>query len=119
LAPVDLLEMVDAAQEGRLARAGSADQARHLTLGQGEVDAVEHLQGAEALGNLASHDHCVHVIVPPVGSIAALVTMYLGHTASRCISGRCSKCWSSADTKRRPRSTSGLPGRSALIHPAP
>ena len=48
-ARVDRLEQVDAAQERRLARAGGADQADDLVLGEREVDAAEHLELAERL----------------------------------------------------------------------
>ena len=48
-AGVDRLEQVDAAEEGRLARAGRADQADDLVLGEREVDAAEHLELAERL----------------------------------------------------------------------
>ena len=48
-AGVDGLEQVDAAQEGRLARARGADQADDLVLGEREVDAAEHLELAERL----------------------------------------------------------------------
>ena len=46
---VDRLEQVDAAQEGRLPRAGGADQAHDLVLGEREIDAAEHLELAERL----------------------------------------------------------------------
>ena len=46
---VDRLEQVDAAQEGRLPRAGRADQAHDLVLGEREIDAAEHLELAERL----------------------------------------------------------------------
>ena len=48
-AGVDLLKVVDAAQEGRLARAGRTEQAHHLAAVDGEVDALQHLVAAEAL----------------------------------------------------------------------
>ena len=48
-AGVDRLEQVDAPQEGRLPRAGRADQAHDLVLGDGEVDALEDVQVAERL----------------------------------------------------------------------
>ena len=46
---LDVLELVDAPQEGRLARAGGAEQADDLTLGDVDVDALEHLVAAERL----------------------------------------------------------------------
>ena len=46
---VDRLEQVDAAQERRLARAGRADQADDLVLGEREVDPAQHLELAERL----------------------------------------------------------------------
>ena len=48
-ARVDRLEQVDAAQEGRLARAGGADQADDLVLRDVEVDPAQHLELAERL----------------------------------------------------------------------
>ena len=48
-AGLDRLEGVDAAQQGRLAAAGGADQADQLVLADGQVDAVENLVLAEAL----------------------------------------------------------------------
>ena len=49
VAVVDLLEQVDAAQQGRLARAGGADHRDGLVLGDLEVDPVEDLSVAESL----------------------------------------------------------------------
>ena len=46
---IDRLEEIDAAQEGRLARAGRADQADDVVLGDREVDPLQHLELAEAL----------------------------------------------------------------------
>ena len=46
---VDRLQQVHAAQERRLARAGGADQAHDLVLGEGEVDSVEDTDVAEGL----------------------------------------------------------------------
>ena len=43
-ARVDRLDQVDAAQQRRLARARRADQADDLVLGDGEVDAAQHLE---------------------------------------------------------------------------
>ena len=48
-ARVDRLEQVDAAQERRLPRAGGADQADDLVLGDVEVDPAQHLVLAERL----------------------------------------------------------------------
>ena len=48
-ARVDRLEEVHAAQERRLARAGRADQAHDLVLGERQVDPAEHLELAEGL----------------------------------------------------------------------
>ena len=44
-----VLEQVDAAQQRRLARPGGADQAHDLVLGDGQVDAAQHLQVVEGL----------------------------------------------------------------------
>ena len=46
---VDRLEQVHAAQQRGLAGAGRPDQADHLVRGHGQVDALEHLVGAERL----------------------------------------------------------------------
>jgi hypothetical protein len=51
-----LLEPVDAAQQGRLARAGGTDHADHLAVVDVEVDALEHLVVAEALVQVADLD---------------------------------------------------------------
>ena len=62
---VDLLEVVDAAQQRRLARAGRPDQAEHLALLHLEVDAVEHPQAAEALADLLRGNDRGHLRFPP------------------------------------------------------
>ena len=49
LAAGDVLQLVQAAQERRLAGARRPDDADHFTLADGGVDAVEHLQVAERL----------------------------------------------------------------------
>ena len=59
LAAVDLLQVVDAAQEGRLARPGRPDQAHHLAAPDGQRDALEHLQRAELLAHLLAAHHQV------------------------------------------------------------
>ena len=51
-AAVDRFEQVDAAQQGRLARAARPDEAHDLVLGDGEVDVVEHDLRAVRLGEL-------------------------------------------------------------------
>ena len=51
-AAVDRLQLVDAAQEGRLARTRGSEEADHLTLVDVHVDALEHLIGAEGLGDI-------------------------------------------------------------------
>ena len=50
-ARVDGLEEVDAAEERRLTRAGRADQAHDLVLGEREVDPAQHLELAERLAH--------------------------------------------------------------------
>ena len=55
-AGVDRLEQVDAAQQRRLARAGGADQADDLVLGDVEVDPAQHLELAERLAQPFDHD---------------------------------------------------------------
>ena len=56
-AAVDLLEVVDAADEGRLAGAGRPDDADRLALRDLERDALQHLEPAEALVDvLGVHD---------------------------------------------------------------
>ena len=62
-ARIDLLEMVDAAQERRLARARRADHAQHLALADLQRDALEHLQGAEALADLLGLHHRLSCVV--------------------------------------------------------
>ena len=56
-AGVDLLQVVDAAQERRLARAGGPDEAHHLARRDLEVDALQHLEPAEALAHRLGLDH--------------------------------------------------------------
>ncbi len=56
LAAGDLLEAGEQAQEGRLAAAAGADQDREGAVGDGDVDALEHLRGAEALDDTAAGD---------------------------------------------------------------
>ena len=46
---VDPLEQVDAPKQRRLAGAGGPDQADDLVLADVEIDAAEHLEGAERL----------------------------------------------------------------------
>ena len=53
VAVVDLLQQVDAAQQGGLARARGADQRHRLVLGDLQVDAAQHLALAEGLGHAA------------------------------------------------------------------
>src|SRR3954467_2949438 len=56
-AGVDLLQMVDAAQERRLARARRPEEAHHLAGGDLERDALEHLEPPEALVDALGLDH--------------------------------------------------------------
>ncbi len=51
-----LLQSVEAAQERRLARPGRADHEDELALGHDEVDATQHVQGAEMLVDPARLD---------------------------------------------------------------
>ena len=53
---VDVLEQVDAAEERRLPGARRADQADDLVEIDGEVDPVQHLELAEALGDVLERD---------------------------------------------------------------
>ena len=53
LAAVDLLQVVDAPQEGALAGAGRADEAQHLAPADGQVDALQDLEPAEGLAYTA------------------------------------------------------------------
>src|SRR5581483_730999 len=64
-AGVDLLEVIDAAQEGRLARAGGAEDAHDLTAVDGEVDALEDLEATEALVDALGLDHELGHPTPP------------------------------------------------------
>ena len=56
-AGVDLLQVVDAAQERRLARARGPEQAHHLAAPDLEVDALQHLEAPEALVHALGLDH--------------------------------------------------------------
>ena len=53
-ARVNLFEVVDAPQKGRLAGPGRADQAHHLALGHLQGDALEHLDPAKGLVDVDS-----------------------------------------------------------------
>src|SRR5581483_6862723 len=54
---VDLLEVVDAAQEGRLARPRRPQQAHHLARLHLQRDAAEHLDAPERLVDVVGHNH--------------------------------------------------------------
>lgn len=54
---IDAFEVVDAPEEGRLARSGRADQTGHLAASDLERDALEHLHGAEALADPVGPHH--------------------------------------------------------------
>src|SRR5260370_1237059 len=57
LAAVDLLQMVDAAKEGRLAGTGRADDAHDLAGVDLKINSLEYLKGSEALRDgLGTHD---------------------------------------------------------------
>ena len=64
-AAVDRLEQVDAAQQRRLARAGGADQADDVVLGDIEVDAAQHLHLAEGLVDVLEAERA-HIAIAPV-----------------------------------------------------
>ena len=55
---LDLLEGVDAAQERRLAAARRADEADHVVLVDVQVDALQHVVGAEALVHAFDLEEC-------------------------------------------------------------
>ena len=57
VAVVDLLEQIDAAQQGRLARSRGADQRHRVVLADRQGDAAEDLALAEGLGHLTDLDH--------------------------------------------------------------
>src|ERR1700739_4969027 len=52
--------MVDATEEGRLARTGRSNDAYHLAGSDIEVDALQHLYMPEALMDPSSNDHRLH-----------------------------------------------------------
>ena len=62
---VDLLEVVDAAQERRLARSRGPEQAHHLTLAHLQRDALQDLEAAEALVYALGVDHHLAHLIPP------------------------------------------------------
>src|SRR6185295_19997259 len=64
-AGIDLLQMVDTAQERRLARAGRADHDQHLAPADLERDALEHAQGTKAFTDLFGLHHRRHAPAPP------------------------------------------------------
>src|SRR5262249_38628487 len=57
LAGLVLLEEVDAAQERGLAAPAAADEGHHLTVGDVEIDPVQHLDCSERLLQPANGDH--------------------------------------------------------------
>ena len=59
---VDLLQVVDAAQEGGFARAGRAEDHHHLAAAHVQVDALEHLEAAKALVHPFGEDHRVSFV---------------------------------------------------------
>src|SRR5690606_7873953 len=66
-AGVDLLQVVDAAQQRGLAGAGRSDDDGHLAGADVQVDAFEHLQGAEPLVDLLDPDQVLaraHALTP-------------------------------------------------------
>ena len=63
-AGVDLLQVVDAAQERRLARARRTEHAHHLAAVDLEVDALQHLEAPEALVDALGLDHRLAHHVP-------------------------------------------------------
>ena len=52
-------QQVDAAQQGGLAGAGGADDAGHVAGGDGKVDVLQNLMGAEGLGQVAASSRIV------------------------------------------------------------
>src|SRR6266851_8398323 len=67
-AGVDLLQVVDAAQERALARTRRADDAHDLLGLDDEVDAAQHLEAAEALVHSLRRDHGLHGPVTGTGT---------------------------------------------------
>ncbi|MDT4829695.1 hypothetical protein FQZ97_631220 [compost metagenome] len=57
LTATDDFQLVDAAQQGGLARTGRADDDHHLAAADLQVDVVEHLGTAEVLGDALELDH--------------------------------------------------------------
>src|SRR5699024_7324759 len=72
---LDLLELVDAPQEGRLARPGRPEQADDLSGRDVEVDALEHLGGAEGLAHLDGVDEWPGHLAPPIVRPMSLVRL--------------------------------------------
>ena len=60
--PVDRLEQVHTAEQRRLARAGRADQADDVVLGDVQVDAAEHLQLPEGLVHTVEEQRFAHAL---------------------------------------------------------
>src|SRR5205823_3599695 len=54
---IDLLEVVDAAQESGLAGTGRAEHAHHLAAAHAKRDSLQDLQAAEALVDAFGEDH--------------------------------------------------------------
>ncbi len=61
---VDLLEVVDATQKGRLARAARPQHHEHLSRLNLEIDALEHFEAPEALVDALGFDHRSHRATP-------------------------------------------------------
>ena len=56
---IGAVEGADDLEQGGLAGAGGSDDADNLATVDVQVDALEHLERAEALGNVAGCDHCL------------------------------------------------------------
>ena len=74
-ARINLLEVIDAAQEGRLPGSGRSDEAGHRATLDAEVDALEDLGGTESLpDSLCFHHDGVHFALPSANRRRAGVT---------------------------------------------
>ena len=85
-AAVEALELVDAAQERALARAGRADDAQHLAARQLQRDVVDGVQVAEGLAHLPRREDRLAHAAASTGRGARAVFWPLAKCRSR-------KCW--------------------------
>src|SRR4029077_552625 len=84
------LEEIHAAQQGRLARAAGPDDGDALALGELEIDALQHLERAEALMEIDDADERGHGRQP--GPIAIAMSPVLSPCQWKQVAGDVGAC---------------------------